>query len=124
MDNSSLFSSLVIITVALVFYTVGVWSEWYAKRLRPWHVVCFSLGVVADTVGTGLMVRVGQATGLHDPFHLITGSAALVLMIIHAVWAVRTIRRGSEHEQRVFHRFSIFVWCVWMIPYCAGGLLR
>ena len=124
MNDPLLLSSLVVITIALVFYTIGVWAEWWVKQLRTWHVVCFSLGVVADTIGTGLMARVAAINNAHDTFHLITGSVALLLMIIHAVWSIRTLRRGSEHELRVFNRFSIFVWCVWMIPYCAGGLIN
>ncbi len=124
MENPLLFSSLTIISLAMIFYTVGVWSEWYVKQLRPWHVVCFSSGVVTDTIGTGIMMYMGQMTNFHDTFHLVTGWLALILMIIHAAWAIRTIRRGCEHELQVFNRFSIFVWCVWMIPYCTGGMIR
>jgi len=34
-------------TLALVFYTTGVWSERRARRLKTWHVVAFFLGASA-----------------------------------------------------------------------------
>ena len=40
--------STIIITLALVFYTIGVWSERFAGRLKPWHLVFFWLDVVKD----------------------------------------------------------------------------
>ena len=39
--STSLGIAIVAITLALVFYTVGVWSERGAGRLRAWHVVMF-----------------------------------------------------------------------------------
>ena len=123
MTNALLLPSIIIITMAFVCYTVGVWSEWFAKRLKAWHVWCFCLGVVADSIGTALMARIGQQEDIHDVFHLITGSVALILMIIHALWAIHVLRRGSERALKTFNRFSLFVWFVWMIPYCAGSLV-
>ncbi|MCG4470860.1 TIGR03987 family protein, partial [Lawsonibacter sp. DFI.6.74] len=26
-------------------------------------------------------------------------------------------------KQRVFHKFSIFVWCIWLIPYVIGAII-
>jgi uncharacterized repeat protein (TIGR03987 family) len=42
---------------------------------------------------------------------------AILLMVLHAVWAVVVLRRGDEHALTSFHRFSVFVWAVWLIPY-------
>ena len=43
------------ITSALVCYTVGVWGERIVGRLKWWNLVFFVLGVICDTVGTGMM---------------------------------------------------------------------
>ena len=40
------------ITSALIFYTVGVWSEKIQKVLKPWHLAVFWTGFVFDTIGT------------------------------------------------------------------------
>lgn len=33
--------STILITLALVFYTIGVWSERIAGRLKGWHLIFF-----------------------------------------------------------------------------------
>ena len=53
-------------------------------------------------------------------FHTFTGQLALWLMLIHASWATYVIRKGSEKIRTTFHRYSLFVWLVWLIPYFGG----
>ena len=103
------------ITLALVFYTVGVWGERIQKRLRWWHFAFFVLGLMFDTLGTGLMFEfVG---GMTFDVHGISGLIAILLMVVHAAWALVVLRRQDEDALKKFHRFSVFVWVVWMIPY-------
>ena len=104
-----------IITAALLFYTVGVWSERFAGRLKPWHLLFFVLGLVCDTVGTGMMFEF--AGGMTFDLHGITGLIAIVLMFVHAVWASVVLWRKDEQAIRTFHRFSVAVWAIWLIPY-------
>ncbi|NLI17549.1 MAG: TIGR03987 family protein [Actinomycetales bacterium] len=103
------------ITAALVFYTVGVWGERISGRLRWWHFTFFVLGLTCDTIGTGMMLDfVG---GMTADVHGISGLIAIVLMVIHAAWAFVVLRRNDERALTTFHRFSVFVWLVWLIPY-------
>ena len=44
-------------------------------------------------------------------------------MFIHAMWAIWTYVKGSERAKEHFNRFSIVVWCIWLIPYCIGVYL-
>ena len=105
----------IIITFALIFYSIGVWSERIAGRLKPWHLAFFWLGLICDTWGTGLMLD--MAGGLTFDLHSVTGVVAIVLMMIHAIWATIVLVRKSERWIRNFHRFSIAVWLIWLIPY-------
>jgi alpha-L-fucosidase len=41
-------------------------------------------------------------------------------MLIHAIWATRVVRSGSEKARAGFHRYSIVVWLIWLIPYFGG----
>jgi len=84
-------SASVIITLALVFYTIGVWSERLQGRLKPWHLVFFWLGLVCDTVGTGMMFDF--AGGMTPDVHGISGLVAILLMLVHAVWATIVLLR-------------------------------
>lgn len=119
-ETHFLITAIVVITSALVFYTVGVWGERLQHGLRLWHVFFFLLGITADLTGTMLMEHIARMTGAHDRIHTITGTIAVVLMLIHAVWAVVTYVRGSDEARRRFSRFSVLVWCIWLIPYFIG----
>jgi uncharacterized repeat protein (TIGR03987 family) len=116
--TSTLLASLVLITLALVFYSIGVWGERLSGRLKSWHLVFFWLGLMCDTAGTGIMFEMANA----QPFsvHGFTGILAIVLMLIHAVWATVVLARRDEHAIVNFHKFSILVWLIWLIPYFNG----
>ena len=115
--------SAVLITLALVFYSLGVWAERIARYLKPWHVAAFWTGFAFDIAGTWAMHRL--ATGPFDILasHTLTGQVALWLMLIHAIWATRTVRAGSEEARVNFHRYSVIVWLIWLIPYIGGMYL-
>jgi uncharacterized repeat protein (TIGR03987 family) len=108
-------SASIIISAALAFYSIGVWSERIQGRLKPWHLVFFILGLICDTWGTGMMLDF--AGGLTFDVHGLSGLIAIVLMFIHAAWAAVVLIRKNEQEIINFHRFSLFVWVIWLIPY-------
>lgn len=122
-DTHYLIAAICVITSALIFYSIGVWGERLQKKLKLWHVLFFLLGLVADTVGTGLMENIARLTGLHDELHTITGTIAILLMFVHACWAIWTYTKGSEQAKKHFNRFSIVVWLIWLIPYFIGVYL-
>jgi uncharacterized repeat protein (TIGR03987 family) len=102
----------------LVLYSIGAWSERLSGRLKPWHLIFFWGGLIFDTVGTALMME--MAGGITFDIHGITGVLAILLMLIHAVWATIVIIQKNEKAILNFHRFSVFVWVVWLIPYFTG----
>ncbi len=108
-------ASTIIITLALAFYTVGVWSERISGRLKGRHLAFFWLGLVCDTWGTGLMFE--MAGGMTLDFHALTGLLAIVLMLVHAVWASAVLVRRDERWIAGFHRLSVAVWVIWLVPY-------
>ena len=63
-----------------------------------------------------------QVAPLTALFHGATGALAIALMILHAVWATVVLVRGSEKSKAGFHKFSIVVWSIWLIPYFVGML--
>lgn len=106
---------MIVINLALVFYSIGVWSERIQGKLKWWHLAFFGLGLFCDTWGTGLMFE--MAGGMTFDIHGLTGLLAIVLMLIHALWALVVLLRKDEQALKSFHRFSVFVWLVWLIPY-------
>lgn len=109
------------ISLALVFYTIGVWAEQRAGRLKGWHLIFFWLGLVCDTAATAIMIN--MSGGLMANVHGVTGVTAILLMIIHALWATIVWVRKDERAIVRFHKFSVVVWVIWLIPYFSGILL-
>jgi uncharacterized repeat protein (TIGR03987 family) len=110
--------STILITLALVFYTIGVWAERFAGRLKGWHLAFFWGGLICDTVGTGMMMEMEGS--LSFSIHAVTGVLAILLMVVHAVWATIVLLRKDERMIQTFHRFSLVVWLIWLIPYFTG----
>jgi uncharacterized repeat protein (TIGR03987 family) len=115
-------AAAIIINLALLFYSIGVWSERIQGRLKVWHTAFFWLGLVCDTLGTGMMFD--YVGGMSYDIHGLSGVLAIVLMFVHAIWATIVLIRKDEKMIVSFHKFSIFVWLVWLIPYFSPMALR
>jgi uncharacterized repeat protein (TIGR03987 family) len=105
--------------LALFFYSVGVWSEKVQRVLKGWHLAMFWAGLAFDTTGTTLMGRIAEG-GFVLNFHGVTGLLAILLMVFHAFWATGVLMRGSAKSKRNFHKFSIPVWGIWLVPFFSG----
>ena len=112
-------TAVLFISVACLLYTIGVWAEKIQKRLKVWHLPVFWFGLVCDTIGTGAMgIMLGSLIQFN--FHGITGLTAIILMLFHAIWATVVIVRKNEKRILQFHKFSLFVWIIWLIPMITG----
>lgn len=112
--------AIISMILALTLYTVGVWSERLAGRLKLWHLIFFWAGFIFDTTGTTLMgVMAGNVIKLFD-FHGITGALAIILMLGHAIWASVVLLLKQEKVLVKFHKFSLVVWILWLIPFISG----
>ncbi len=114
-------AAIITITFALVFYTVGVWAEKLQGGLKKWHLVVFYIGLIFDTTGTALMSEIAEG-GFELNFHGVTGLVAIILMLVHALWATYVLVKGDEKAKQNFHKFSIVVWVIWLVPYISGAM--
>lgn len=108
-------TATIIITSALIFYSIGVWAERIVGRLKTWHLVFFVLGLICDTWGTGMMFK--YVGGMAFDVHGISGVIAIALMFVHAAWALAVLLKKDEKAIVNFHKFSLVVWLIWLIPY-------
>lgn len=114
---------------AFASYTIAVWGEQYQKELKPVYVVLFCLGVACDTMGTTMMAvfQMDGSTSMSADifqmlFHVFTGLGALLLMMIHAIWALMVLLKKDQESEEKFHRFSRWVWFFWLIPFLSGEI--
>ncbi len=110
--------SIVSMFAALGFYTRGVWGEKLAGVLGNKHLLFFWGGLVFDTLGTTIMGRMAGVFTFN--LHGVTGAAAIVLMMAHAIWATLALALKQEKVLRSFHRFSLAVWGIWLVPFLSG----
>lgn len=113
--------AVIYIVTALIFYTIAVWSERFAGRLKAWHLGFFWAGLIADFIGTDYMRQI--AGGIHLNLHGSTGLIAIVLMLIHTVWATVVLVKKDELAILSFHKFSTIVWVIWLIPFITGVVI-
>lgn len=84
-------------------------------------MVIFWLGLIFDTTGTTLMSKIAE-NGFQLNFHGVTGLLAILLMVFHAVWATIVVVKDNKKARADFHKFSIAVWIIWLIPYISGAI--
>ena len=121
MHSRTLIIAISFILLALVLYTVGVWAERIQRKLKWWHTVFFWTGFTADTIGTTAM-SILSGSLFAVTFHGITGNIAIGLMLFHAIWATVVLTQKNEKMILNFHRFSIMVWAIWLIPMITGAV--
>lgn len=90
--------------------------------LKKWHVIIFYLGLLFDSIGTTLMSKIAQG-GFQLNIHGITGALAIILMFFHAFWATIVLIKNDLKAKVKFHKFSLIVWIIWLIPFVTGAIL-
>lgn len=114
--------AIILISLAFVFYSLGVWSEKLQGRLLKWHSIVFWIGFTFDTAGTFAMSRLTE-TQFQFNFHVATGLLAVLIMLFHATWATIVLIRNDEAARGNFRKLSIHVWVIWLIPYISGIII-
>jgi len=92
--------STTLITLALVFYSIGVWSERIARYLKYWHVAAFWTGFIFDVTGTFAMHLLAKGPFDLLASHTLTGQIALWLMLAHAIWATFVVRGEAKQPEQ------------------------
>lgn len=114
--------AIISITSALIFYTIGVWSQKKQGVLKKWHLVMFYLGLIFDILGTVLMSKLAK-DGFQFNFHGLIGLLSILLMLLNVVWATITLIKNDEKTKTTFYKFSIIAWVIWLISFISGTLL-
>ena len=119
-----LIAATTIISLALVAYTIGVFGERNSGTLKHSHLIFFWIGLTCDSTGTAIMSSMAQSSGGSiSLLHPVTSGLAIALMLFHATWATCVLLRGDSKQRHNFHRLSICVWLIWLVPYCTGVLV-
>ncbi len=110
--------SIIFIIVALILYTLAIWSERIKKKLKPWMVYVFSSGFFCDLIGTSIMFFKAEHKFPYN-IHTFCGYAALLIMFLHLIWALLAILKHGKCEE-YFTRFSRMAWLIWLLAFLTG----
>lgn len=103
--------------VALVLYTVAIFSHKFKGELERWMISVFGLGLLADISGT-LFLCILHSKGWKWNLHTISGLAALVIMALHFGWALLAKTKVQFNES--FEKYSLYAWCLWILAFVSG----
>lgn len=117
-----LIMSIIAMILALICYSIGVWGERITGRLNKSNLIFFWIGFVFDTTGTTIMSIMSEK--FQFDIHGVTGLLAILLMLFHAIWATIVLVNNNDKLISKFHKFSLVVWIIWLIPFITGMLLN
>lgn len=105
-------------TLALILYSIAIWSDRLSKKLKRWHIFVFFLGVLADGLGVWMTIKFMGGAIVFTP-HAIFGFTALILMTLHFLWVLFVFVRAKPRAQS-FYQFSLLAWSIWIVSYLSG----
>lgn len=115
--------SIILISIALIIYTISILNEYKQKKLLPWHVIMFCIGFIFDVAGTFIMYKIGGnkvPSGLHG----ILGYIALLLMLINSIGSIFILIKKHKNLLANFYKFSLFSWIIWIVSYILGMVIH
>ena len=112
-----------IVTIALVFYSIGFANELKKQLVTSRVIFFYTIGVALDITATTLMI-IGSSRGMLT-FHGIIGYSSLLGMTVDTILLWRHyLKTGPEEKvNRKLHLYSRISYIWWIVAYITGGLL-
>jgi hypothetical protein len=122
MKTVSMIGSLVV-TIALVFYSVGFAKEQRGKKVSSQVLLFFTIGVTLDITATILMI-IGSSKGMLT-LHGFIGYSSLSGMLADTflLWRHNLKKGPLALVSNRLHIYSRIAYIWWIIAYITGGLL-
>lgn len=113
----------VIVTLALISYSIGIISEQLKKKLLPRVLIFITLGVVLDVTATLFMILGSK----NSPFtiHGFVGYSALLVMLVELlkVWKLYQLEGIGADVPKGLHLYSRIAYIWWVVAYITGSLI-
>lgn len=116
---SQLIVPVLIVTAALLFYTLATFINRPKRTLSVSNLTLYSIGLVCDILGTVLISKASTAGTLFT-LHGILGYTVLGLMIVTVVWAWGLFKKKTY--SKAFRVFSLISWLLWTALYIYGAI--
>lgn len=113
----------VIVTGALIFYSIFAFSEQRQKVLTRFLLTMLTMGIVLDITSTIVMI-IGSRN-IPITVHGLLGYSALTGMLIDTIltWRHWTSNKKDQPISRSLQLYTRIAYGWWVVAYIAGGLL-
>ena len=120
--NSTLIKAVVVVTFALIFYSVAVLTEQRERYISKRVLTFLTAGVLFDISSTILMIIGSRKIPIS--IHGFIGYSALIAMLIDTtlVWGFWR-KNGNAHVPRSLNLYTRFAYGWWVIAYIAGAII-
>jgi uncharacterized repeat protein (TIGR03987 family) len=120
--NSILIRAVVVVTFALLFYSIAVLTEQRKRSISKRVLFFLTGGVILDIASTTLMI-IG-ARKIPITVHGFIGYSALLLMLIDTVLIWRFWKRQGSHEiSKGLNVYTRLAYGWWVVAYIAGAVI-
>ena len=120
--NPILIKAVIVVTFALIFYSIGVITEQRKAAVSKWVLLFLTGGVILDISSTILMIA--GSTDIPITVHGVIGYTTLLAMLIDAILIWRHwLRNSSGKVPRGLHIYTRIAYSLWIIAYIAGATM-
>jgi EamA domain-containing membrane protein RarD len=119
--NGTLLIGTIIVTIALICYSIAIITEQRKSVLSPFMLVFLTMGIILDVTATCFMIAGSRRIPL--TFHGILGYSALTVMLVDTILIWKTWMRGALKPSRNLHLYTRFAYTWWVLAYFAGGFV-
>ncbi len=113
--------SVVLITLALILYSVAVWLNRRSRQLTVANIGIFWVAVACDALATRFMGA--RVETIRWDLHTISGYLALALMAALTLWGTVALLRRRDDWIALFHKLALPIWVIWVGSYITGVYL-
>ena len=120
--NPVLIRAVVVVTFALISYSIGVITEQRKRLISKFVLTFLTIGVTLDISSTILMI-IGSGK-IPITIHGFIGYSALVVMLTDAVLIWRWWRKNRDrHVSRGLNIYTRIAYGWWVAAYIAGAII-
>jgi heme A synthase len=112
-----------IVFIALLFYSIGIFTEQKKKHVTNIVLSFITLGIVFDITATTFMI-IGSSNEIFT-LHGVLGYSSLTAMFIDAVllWRYRLKNGADTQVNKGLHLYSRIAYIWWVLAFITGGAL-
>ena len=120
--NTTLVKAVIVVTFALVFYSIAIISEQRNESISKRVLTFLTAGIIFDISSTTLMI-IGSSK-IPITIHGFIGYSALAAMLIDTILIWRFwIKNGGIHIPKSLNLYTRFAYGWWVIAYLAGAII-